>query len=887
MVPPAMEDPDPVKATISDHPVKYKMKLRRCLLFYLIVPAIPVFLLVIGFLYLMDTPPVIPTSLPSIQSVAQQQPPDDLIERLPHDLKPSLYIITMQTFLPYKQGVDFGHRNRTVDAYVLMNFLCRKQTNKIILNAYDLIIDENKLRLHDQDTKESLAVRLAEIRNETQVLEFVTEQPMLVGHNYSMKINYGTRMLEPGNRGLFLASYQTGNETRYHMVSQMQPIFARRVFPCFDEPEFKAEFQIVVIHPQGTTAVSNTKLQSMKTLRDKNWLRSEFHPTPKMSTYLLAVAVTDFPFIETYYRDIRIRVYAQPNHINYTYHVLNTLPKALKYYEHYFNILYPLQKLDVYVVQELTVTAMENWGLITAKDDAVVFHEETSTIHEKSFAEMTVFHEVAHMWFGNLITMRWWNDLWLNEGFAVHMSTAAGKNLTVEIDSLESLGDFQELHTMTSEETLTKQPLSSKIVRRSGVTSAFEPITYHKGAAVLRQLKTIVGEHQFQRVLRDFILEHIYDNADSEDFIKSIIKSLGKSNPFGEHDVSASIKTWTHNKGFPLITVTRLNSTSIQLSQRCYSKTIQNQAPPNHTWTIPLFFKHDFEQKESDVAMLHGNDTLILHNVAVLDPEHIGYYKILYDTQTFDGITRQLYKNHTVISARARAKLITCFFQHSPCIEYVRNQLSKLKITCATKKLSDSCNSITPGCRDAVYAMTLRHGTADDFDFLWNKLMIETVPMERAHISLGLSGTTNETLSIKTFDYHSFHNITSAIKNYCASFYNFYTLEVIRPHVTKVFKKLIERHGNSRFVKTCSNVPAKVLINDKNVKQFDDFIANSKDMPLYVRAWTKFSESNHLLLALQKQHAPLLAQYLDEFNKRYQNVTDYHDRLFYNPGIVD
>uniref|UniRef100_A0A7E4VLL4 Peptidase_M1 domain-containing protein n=1 Tax=Panagrellus redivivus TaxID=6233 RepID=A0A7E4VLL4_PANRE len=506
MVHPTLDNPSATKTTNSDHPVKHRINLRRCLLFYLIVPAIPVFLLVIGFLYLMDTPPVIPTSLPS---VAQQRSTEVLIERLPHDLKPSLYIITMQTFLPYKQGVDFGRRNRTVDAYVLMSFHCQKQTNKIILNAYDLIIDENKLRLYDQDTKESLAVRLAETRNETQVLEFVTEQPMLFGHNYSMKINYGTRILEPGDRGLFLASYQIGNETRYHMVSQMQPIFARRVFPCFDEPEFKAEFQIVVIHPQGTTAVSNTKLQSMKTLRDKNWLRSEFHPTPKMSTYLLAVAVTDFPFIETYYRDIRIRVYAQPNHINYTYHVLNIIPKALNYYENYFDI------------------------------------RETQT-----------------------------------------------------------------MQVMGMDESLTKPPLSSKIINRSGVFSAFEGLTYHKGAAVLRQLERIVGADQFQLVLRDFILEHIYDNADSEDFIKSIIKSLGKSNPFGKHDVYASIKTWTHNKGFPLITVTRLNSTSIQLSQRCYSgKASENQVPLNHTWTIPLFFKRDFAQKESDVAMLHGNDT--------------------------------------------------------------------------------------------------------------------------------------------------------------------------------------------------------------------------------------------------------------------------------------
>uniref|UniRef100_A0AC34FQI8 Aminopeptidase n=1 Tax=Panagrolaimus sp. ES5 TaxID=591445 RepID=A0AC34FQI8_9BILA len=612
-----------------------------------------------------------------------------MIQRLPMTLIPSLYILTLQVFLPYKPGVDFGPLNQTVVGSVIINFECRQDTNIILLNANDILIKNDSLKLGDQDSNKSLDVEVESLDNLANILKLRTYPPLAKGRNYTLLIHYGTRVRAPNDGGLFLGSYEHNGEKRYHVVSQMQPIESRKVFPCFDEPSFKARFQINIIHPTGTTAISNT--EAVDRLEHKtNWTRTEFDVTPIMSTYLLAIAITDFKYIETTYRDIKLRIWAQPKLLNDTKIALNLLPKGLHFYEEYFNISYPLSKLDYYAVQELRVAAMENWGLITIQESSVVYNPEIGSLNSFSNVAMTVFHEMAHMWFGNLITMRWWNDLWLNEGFACHMSYKAMREITPELD-VNFIFQYATFAVQISEEKHKWSPLSSNVTVNSDIYSAFNKINYNKGAAVIHMFESVVGEDVFRLSLQSFIKHHFYDNAISADFARSIgrtMKYLNSSNPFGNMGVVGALKSWTRNSGFPQLTVKRINETTVEISQQpCYTPDIF-KITSHFRYSVPVVYTTT-NNNNTALAIINNNETLTINDLALIDPHATCYCKILYDDQTWLRIAQQLQKNHTSIPTESRARLI-----------YESNSfasLEKLNITISFELGKYIKNEIEPG----------------------------------------------------------------------------------------------------------------------------------------------------------------------------------------------
>ncbi|KAH7669940.1 peptidase family M1 containing protein, partial [Aphelenchoides avenae] len=235
-----------------------------------------------------------------------------------------------------------------------------------------------------------------------------------------------------------------------------------------------------------------------------------------MSTYLLALAITEFPQRETKLGGIQIRVWAQPSKIGSTDYALQVIPPIIDFFEKYFNISYPLSKLDVFAVPTLRIQAMENWGLIFARESCVVFLEGIQAQRDRLAIVECLAHEIAHAWFGNLVTMEWWNDLWINEGYATFMGLKAAESISnVTSGMLKQQFYFHVLRAMHHDQMIhLSQPLDRKIIAQQQVQGQFNPVTYYKGASLLRMIERAIGPDEFRRYSIRFLRRHLYGTAE-------------------------------------------------------------------------------------------------------------------------------------------------------------------------------------------------------------------------------------------------------------------------------------------------------------------------------------------------------------------------------------
>ena len=375
--------------------------------------------------------------------------------------------------------------------------------------------------------------------------------------------------------------------TKYIATSQMEPTDARRAFPCFDEPALKAEYTVTLVADKHHTCLSNMDPASEKEVDSKitggKRKAVTFNKTPLMSTYLLAFIIGELKVIETNAFRVPIRIFATPDKdIEHGRFSLDLAAKTLDFYEKTFDSKFPLPKMDMAAIPDFNSGAMENWGLVTYRVVDVLFDEKTSGANTKQQVAEIVLHELAHQWFGNLVTMDFWDGLWLNEGFATWMSWHACDHFFPEWKIWESYvaNDLQSALSLDS--LRSSHPIEVPVKSSNEINQIFDAISYSKGSCVLRMIATYLSVQTFMEGIRRYLKKHAFGNTKTGDLWAALGDASGK--PVGK-----IMDVWTKNVGYPVVTVTEnASSKSIHVKQNRFLRTADVKPEEDKT-LYPVF----------------------------------------------------------------------------------------------------------------------------------------------------------------------------------------------------------------------------------------------------------------------------------------------------------
>ncbi len=424
--------------------------------------------------------------------------------------------------------------------------------------------------------------------------------------------------------GFYRSQYKQNGKTKYLATTQFEAADARRAFPCWDEPEAKATFEISIIAENKFTAISNMPIMSKKRLKNKTLYK--FAKTPIMSTYLIYLGVGEFEYLTGKIGKVQVRVITTKGNKPKGKYSLELGKKLLSSYEKYFGIKYPLPKLDLIAIPDFAAGAMENWGAITFRETILLYDPKTSSTRTKQYIAEVISHEIAHQWFGNLVTMKWWNDLWLNESFATFMATKFVDKFYPEWDLWNQFVDDAMNNAMALDSLKNTHPIDVKVNSTSEIREIFDAISYDKGGCVLRMLEHYVGESNFQKGLKKYLASFKYKNAEGKD----LWDAIGK---ISKMPVRSMVQTWLKQPGFPVVEIEKLDST-LHLKQRRYFLESDKKSTKG-LWSIPLsmglqneLFQKLFTKKSMSVKLPKDNIGFVANF------GRKGFYRVKYDEGT-------------------------------------------------------------------------------------------------------------------------------------------------------------------------------------------------------------------------------------------------------------
>ncbi|KAI3372893.1 hypothetical protein L3Q82_023350 [Scortum barcoo] len=578
----------------------------------------------------------------------------------------------------------------------------QNNTNWVVLHSKGLqittatILDQNFHHLSDQV--------LPVLHNPShEQIGIFSPRVLSIGKKYYLYIEFGAELAE-GFYGFYKSTYTTSTgEPRTLASTHFEPTSARMAFPCFDEPSFKANFSVRIRRSPEYISLSNMPV--VKTVKLNNGLLEDrFGVSVKMSTYLVAFIICDFKSVTaTTSSGVQVSVYASPEKWHQTHYALEVAVKMLDFYEEYFNIRYPLPKQDLIAIPDFQSGAMENWGLTTYRETSLLFDPLTSSISDKLWVTMVIGHELAHQWFGNLVTMEWWNDIWLNEGFARYM-----EYISVEATYPDLKVEEYLLHTCFAavghDSLNSSRPISSPAENPTQIKQMFDTVSYDKGACILHMLRHFLTDDVFQSGIVRYLRKYSYKNAHNQDLWDSLANvqaqitllcnaiktcseedfisgkhcyssSQAAKNAYlfaGEHlDLTALMNTWTLQKGIPLVTVTR-KGPHLLLRQDRFLRTVLPSDPlwsslqQGFLWHIPVTFKTDSSSTvHRHLMTTHTDSVHIGEGVSwvKVNADMTGYYVVHYEDGGWDVITKLLLENHTALSYKDRTHLIHNAFQ--------------------------------------------------------------------------------------------------------------------------------------------------------------------------------------------------------------------------------
>ncbi|MBI4202118.1 MAG: M1 family metallopeptidase [Chloroflexi bacterium] len=488
-----------------------------------------------------------------------------------------------------------------------------------------------------------------------------------------------TGILNDRLHGFYRSTYQ-GKDDRPHVMActQFEPTDARRCLPCWDEPSIKAVFDCTLVVPAQLTAVSNTPVAS-ETLRPDGLKVVHFEDTPLMSTYLLAFIVSELESVEAHASNgTLIRIFATPGKKELGQFALDVAVKVLAYYNDYFGVSYPLKKLDHLAIPDFAAGAMENWGAITYREVALLYDPANSAPVAKERIANVVAHEMAHMWFGDLVTMAWWNDLWLNESFASWMATKAVDHLFPEWHMWTQFIVSDVTTGMGLDGLENSHPIEQEVKDPSEINQLFDAISYDKGASILRMLEQFIGPDDFRAGLRQYIAAHTYDNAQGQDLWQAMEDASAQP-------IVSMMGSWIEQAGYPVVQAkVRRTSGKWQVSLRQDRFLYSGIKDDPTLWQVPVSVISQggagqdqmvMSSREATLRMEKGTPRVRRNAWVKLNPAYTAFYRTQYEEKEWARLipgveTRELSPAdrlglHADTYALSRARMI-------PATQYLR-----------------------------------------------------------------------------------------------------------------------------------------------------------------------------------------------------------------------
>ncbi|XP_047084021.1 aminopeptidase M1-C-like [Lolium rigidum] len=508
-------------------------------------------------------------------------------------------------------------------------------TRFLVLNAADLSVDRASIHFQVLAPEEVVFFKDDGIL----VLGFAKQLPLGEG---VLKMDFnGT--LNNQMRGFYRSKYQHKGKERNMAVTQFESVDARRCFPCWDEPAFKAKFKLTLEVPSELVALSNMPVATTTVAGPIKTVRYE--ESPLMSTYLVAIVVGLFEYVEgVTSQGTRVRVYTQVGKSSQGRFALDVGVKSLDLYKDYFDTPYPLPKLDMVAIPDFSAGAMENYGLVTFQEVALLFDEKSSSASSKQNVAIIVAHELAHQWFGNLVTMEWWTHLWLNEGFATWVSHLAVDSIfpqwNIWTQFLDNTTGALRLDSLED-----SHPIEVEINQASEVNEIFDAISYDKGASLIRMLQGYLGADRFQKALASYIKKYAYSNAKTEDLWAVIEKETGEP-------VKDLMSTWTKQKGYPVINA-KLKGNGMELDQ---AKFLLDGSSSPGMWIVPITSGCGVYETPKKFLFKLKHDKLVIASQCAdrkkggnfwtkLNINGTGFYRVKYDEELAAALQNALEMN--------------------------------------------------------------------------------------------------------------------------------------------------------------------------------------------------------------------------------------------------
>lgn len=452
-----------------------------------------------------------------------------------------------------------------------------RPSQRLTLHQNGLKIKKAVITKHDKKGDTEVTVDRVNSHNSFDEVRLHTKDIMYPGH-YTVRLEFEGIITKQMN-GLYPSFFKQEGEEKVLFATQFESHHAREVFPCIDEPEAKATFQLTLTAPKGLTVISNTPIEKQHTEHENHV--TKFEITPHMSTYLLAFVCGELENKESKTKSGTIvRTYATHDNVEFTDFALDVAVKCLEYFEDYFGIPYPLEKCDLIALPDFASGAMENWGCITFREQALLLDPKNSSLSTKQYVALVVAHELAHQWFGNLVTMRWWTDLWLNEGFASWIEYLAIDNLFPDWDVWTQFIVDEQQQALKLDALENTHPIEVEVNHPDEIRTIFDTISYGKGASVIHMLHQYLGPEDFKNGLRQYLETHKFSNTDTVDLWTSLEEVSGKP-------VRQFMHAWTATPGFPLVVVT-VNDKGVELTQQRFYTNPHHDDLPDQTWPVPL-----------------------------------------------------------------------------------------------------------------------------------------------------------------------------------------------------------------------------------------------------------------------------------------------------------